>query len=40
MDKNTANKEIKVLGIDTGKNSFHLHGVDARSLDDIFSDKV
>lgn len=30
MDKNSAKKEIKVLGIDTGKNSFHLHGVDAK----------
>lgn len=29
MDKNSAEKEIRVLGIDTGKNSFHLHGVDA-----------
>lgn len=30
MDKNSAEKEIRVLGIDTGKNSFHLHGVDAK----------
>lgn len=30
MDKNSAKKEIRVLGIDTGKNSFHLHGVDAK----------
>jgi len=28
MKKNIANKEIKVLGIDLGKNTFHLHGVD------------
>jgi len=30
MDKNSVEKEIRVLGIDTGKNSFHLHGVDAK----------
>ncbi|MBF0132260.1 MAG: IS110 family transposase, partial [Magnetococcales bacterium] len=30
MDKNSAEKEIMALGIDTGKNSFHLHGVDAK----------
>lgn len=30
MNKNSADKEIVVLGIDTGKNSFHLHGVDAK----------
>ncbi|MBF0605056.1 MAG: IS110 family transposase, partial [Nitrospirae bacterium] len=30
MNKNSAHKEIAVLGIDTGKNSFHLHGVDAK----------
>ena len=30
MAKNTANKEIKVLGIDLGKLNFHLHGVDAQ----------
>ncbi|MBF0109050.1 MAG: IS110 family transposase [Magnetococcales bacterium] len=30
MGKNSTRKEIKVLGIDTRENSFHLHGVDAK----------
>ena len=30
MDKNISDKAIKVLGIDIGKNTFHLHGVNRR----------
>ena len=30
MNKNCAKNEIKVLGIDIGKQYFHLHGIDGQ----------
>ena len=30
MSKHSVDKTIKVLGIDIGKNTFHLHGINKR----------